>query len=91
MIGYFSKNYNIEERQGSDFATFLLTFYTVKPETKEYLNIFQRIFAFTEKRIDLVEDMLKFVVESQGIIVIHKAINLSFTDFLQTANASTSF
>ena len=75
-------------------SNFFLTYYNKvdKDGGKEltHYSIFQKLF-LKEKRIDIVDDILLYIVESKANPIVQRVINKSFVEFLKFADISKPF
>ena len=85
---YDPKKHNVEH-----LSNFFLTYYKIDKKDGKvccHQSIFQKLFS-KEKRVDIVDDILVYIVESKKNPIVQRVINKSFVEFLSFADISKPF
>ena len=100
LLGYLTSLYTVENTDPAHLSNFFLTFYSIKSKddkgqdlkTPKLLNIFEKMFGMkSDTRVDLIEDILNYVVNCKTVPITQQVINSCFTRFLENANTSQAF
>eukprot|EP00347_Sterkiella_histriomuscorum_P008832 403343569 len=100
LLAYISEKFNEESLDHSHITNFFFSFYSIdksgikggSEKNPVHMNIFQKMYSLTmDKRVDLIEDILHYVVECKTVPITQTVINSCFTNFLLNANTSLAF